>query len=235
MSELIITDITSLGAGKVCIAGELSARVARLAPPNPTESWVTSMGGLSPGSVIGVRWHASRGIDRPHVEDGAWEPTSSKAVRVLTETELVERLRRHSFRSVREAFGDPWFVGKSGNAAFRPSTGSRSLATVQATRVALSASFGKPKVRFRDRDDEWTAVPFQDLEVRKHFGACARCETRGEQLLREEFEGGPAILRVGLARVWRAQDQEPACWLQVNHIFLTPSRRRHFAWRRSER
>src|SRR5438093_5820163 len=105
MTELIITDITSLGAGKVCIGGRIGDRSARLAPPNPTDTWVASMGGLLPGSVIDVRWTRRSMIERPHVEDGDWESLRVKPLRRMTEEELVELLMDDSFGSVRAAFG----------------------------------------------------------------------------------------------------------------------------------
>lgn len=228
MSELTITDITNMGGGKVCIAGQISGRTARLNSPNPTEAWVKAIGILGPGSVISVRWQGKRRPECPHVEDGDWDPRHSRKIASVHEDELAGRLTERAVSSVREAFGEPWFLGRNGNAAFRPGEGGRSLATLRVSAVSVTASRGTPRVTSRDASDEWQEAPLQDLPVRVHFDRCKACPTDGDRQLKREFEGGPALLRIGLTRTFRAEDQEPACWLQVNHIFLTPSRRNHF-------
>jgi hypothetical protein len=225
--KVTITDVTSLGGGKVCLAGLAGKHSIRLNTPTPREDWIGQFK-ISPGSILDISWKPRDAPEAPHLEDGDWEAKSASVVGRLTTSELVKLLSDEAFKSVRAAFGEPWFVGKNGNCAFRPRRGTRSLATVLVERVNADVSFGKPKVSFLDASDEWTEVPLQDLTVRRHLRDCKACQRRGPELLQEDFSGKPAILRIGLAREWQAGNYEPACWLQVNQIFVKPYNKTHF-------
>ncbi len=226
--EALITDVTSLGSPRVCIAGLAGDRVIRLQNPTPSEGWVDRMGGLMSGDIVSVDWTPFQVTRPPHVEDGSWNVGTCAKIRRLSEDQLIERLRTRAFDSVAEAYGSSWIRGKNGNCAFRPGSGSSSLASVRASSVAVHVSFGKIRVAFADNREEWANVPLQDLAVKRHLRNCAACQMRAQHLLRTEFQGGPALLRVGLAREWPVGDYKPACWMQVNHIFLIPSKRKHF-------
>lgn len=226
--EVLITDVTSLGSPRVCIAGLAGDRVIRLQDPVPTETWVDGIGGLLPGDLVSVDWTHSQVTRPPHVEDGRWNMGTCARIRRLSEDQLTETLRTHAFGSVEEVYGSPWIRGKNGNCAFRPGSGSSSLASVRASSVAVHVSFGKVRVAFADTREEWSNVPLQDLAVKRHLKDCTACRMRIQHYLRAEFHGGPALLRVGLAREWPVGDYRPACWMQVNHIFLVPSKRKHF-------
>ena len=227
--DAIITDVTRMRAPKVCIAALHEDRAIRLDTPQPTEHWVRSLGGLNPGDVVSLGWQAKPGATAPHREDGEWEPASFRRLNHLTEDKLVKHLASRADDSVRAAFGDPWFLGTAGNAAFRPGSGRRSLASIRAQTVEVYPHFEGIRVDFRESQDAWTRVPLEDLIVRQHQRACRTCSSRLSALLAGEFQGGRAILRVGLSRPFRTPQYPPACWMQVNHIFLIPSRRKHFA------
>jgi len=226
--EAIITDVTSLGSPRVCIAALAGSRPIRLQVPTPTETWIDRVGGLMPGDLVSVDWTPSRVTRPPHVEDGSWDVGMCARIRRLSEDQLIDRLQTRAFDSVEEAYGPPLIRGKNGSCAFRPGSGSSSLASVRASSVAVRVSFGKVRVAFADTRGEWADVPLQDLAVKRHLRDCTACRMRAQQHLRAEFQGGLALLRVGLAREWPVGDYQPACWMQVNHIFLIPSRRKHF-------
>jgi len=226
--QALITDVTSLGSPRVCIAGLADERAIRLHSRTPSETWVDEIGGLMPGDVIDVEWKPHDTHYPPHVEDGSWDPTGCRKVKRLSEDTLVQRLGELAFSSVEEAFGLPWIQAANGNCAFRPGRGSLSLASVHASSVSVRIEFGKPRVAFADGTRKWAGVPLQDLAVRRHLRSCAKCQSEATYRLQAEFQGSAALLRVGLAREWPVGDYAPACWMQVNHVFLIPSRRKHF-------
>ena len=226
--EAIITDVTRMRLPNVCIAALHEDRAIRLDTPQPSDTWVRSLGGLTPGDVVSVNWQPSRKATPPHTEDGEWDPSSFRKLSRLTEEELPRRLSVNAFDSAQAAFGAPWIRGAGGNAAFRPGRGSRSLCSILARSVRAYPHFEGIKVDFVDSRDSWTRSPLEDLTVRQHQKQCRVCSSRLPTLLASEFQGTDAVLRVGLARQFQAGGHPMACWMQVNHIFLLPSKRQHF-------
>lgn len=212
----------------MCVAGLHERKSIRLHEPPPSESWLHSMGGLSPGDVVTASWKSPKRCERPHLEDQDWSPSSLSKVERLSEEELVERLSLSAHSSICDAFGKPLFFSGHGNAAFPPSKGARSLASVVVSRIRTYPFEDGIRVDFADNESEWTMVPLEDLTVRTHQIKCDVCSTSLAQLLTREFDGAKALLRVGLTRPFQAGNGNPGCYLQVNHIFLTPSKRKHF-------
>jgi len=229
MIQAVITDVTRMRRPNVCVAGLYQATPIRLDSPQPTEQWLSSVGGLRPGDVVSLNWRPARSVVRPHSEDGEWDPSTFSRVSQLSEDELTEELSTAAYSRVREAFGTPWFHAGNGNAAFRPGRGSRSLASVIVSQVRPYPYREGIRVDFADSQDSWAMAPLEDLMVRRHQSSCRTCSSRLAALLAGEFEGTQALLRVGLARQFQAGGHPSACYLQVNHIFLIPSRRKHFA------
>lgn len=226
--EALITDVTRMQPPNVCIAAAHRGRTIRLHNPQPKGQWVNSIGRLMPGDVISVLWKPAQEPAPPHTEDGEWEPTTFVKRHRLAENALTERLSADAFDCVEDAFGTPWFRGTGGNAAFRPGKGARSLATIKVIAVKVDVSFGKVRVTFEDARNCWAAVPLQDLLVKQHQQRCQTCASNLGQALKREFEGAHAMVRVGLAREWQVPGHPSACWMQVNHIFLMPAKRKHF-------
>jgi hypothetical protein len=226
--EAIITDITRMQPPNVCVAAVHQGRTIRLHNPQPKDQWLRSIGGLVPGDVVSADWQQAQVLRPPHTEDGTWHQSTFVKRHRLTETELADLLSANAFRSVEDAFGAPWFRGKAGNAAFQPGTGARSLASILARSVQVYPDFEGIRVDFVDSQDSWTRVPLEDLIARQHQKQCPTCASQLSRLLANEFQGDNAILRVGLARQFQAGGHPSACWMQVNHIFLMPAKRRHF-------
>ena len=213
---------------KVCVAALHSGSSIRLHNPSPREQWLQSIGGLIPGDIVSLTWKTARRFQRPHLEDGDWNPAAFRKVDRLPEDELAKRLSTYAFRSLQDAFGNPCLYSESGNAAFHPRKGPRSLASLLVSSVRTYPHEDGVRVDFTDSNREWTMVPMEDLAVRNHQNRCRLCSSQLPTLLTSEFGGSQAVLRVGLGRPFQAGDRAPACYLQVNHIFLIPSRRSHF-------
>lgn len=212
----------------VCIAAAYQRQSIRLHNPQPNDQWVQAIGGLTPGDVVSVNWKPAHRPTPPHTEDGEWDSASFKKLHRLTEIELTDYLSAHAFMSVQEAFGPPWIRGTGGNAAFQPGRGIRSLASILARSVRVYPHFQGIRVDFVDSQDSWTRAPLEDLIARQHRKQCQVCSSRLSIFLANEFQGSNAVLRVGLARQFQAGGHPSACWMQVNHVFLVPSKRKHF-------
>lgn len=226
--EAVITDVTRMRYGNVCIAAAHQDRAIRLHNPQPKDQWVRSIGGLVPGDVVSVDWQQAQSLHPPHTEDGEWDPSTFAKHRRLPEMELANLLSVNACTSVQDALGTPWFRGTGGNAAFQPGTGTQSLASILTRSVRVYPDFEGIRVDFVDSQDSWTRVPLEDLIVRQHQRQCPTCSSQLSQLLAKEFQGAKAVLRVGLARQFQARGHPSACWMQVNHIFLVPAKRKHF-------
>jgi hypothetical protein len=235
MNEAIITDVTRMLPPKVCIAAIQGTRAIRLNRPQPDERVLAAIGGLLTGDRVSVEWLDNPFYERPHVEDGMWEPSSLRKVGRLTKADLLGVLQPRAARSVEEAFGPEWFRGAHGNGAFKPGIGERSLASVLVREVRVYQWFQSVRVDFRDDGGVWTMVPLEDLSVRRHQQLCPDCLTararksRFDLNLRNEFSGRDVLLRVGLTRPYTVKGQETACWLQVTGVYPIGKKRTHFA------
>lgn len=225
--EAVITDVTRMQPPNVCVAAAHRGGTIRLHNPQPKDQWVKSIAGLVPGDVVSVDWQRAQSLP-PHTEDGTWDRSTFVKRHRLTETELADLLSANAFRSVHDAFGAPWIRGTGGNAAFRPGKGARSLASILTRSVRVYPHFEGIRVDFIDTQDAWTRVPLEDLIVRQHQKQCPTCASHLSHLLANELQGSNAVLRVGLARQFQAGGHPSACWMQVNHIFLMPAKRKHF-------
>jgi len=225
--EAIITDITRMQPPNVCIAAINQGRTIHLHSPRPDDRRVASIGGLAPGDVVSVDWQQAQSLP-PHTEDGIWERRSFVKRHRLTETELADLLSANAFTSVQDAFGAPCDRSIRGNAAFHPGRGPRSLASILTRSVQVYPDFDGIRVDFVDTQEAWTGIPLEDLIVRQHQNQCPTCASHLPHLLADEFQGSSALLRVGLGREFQAKGHPSACWMQVNHIFLMPAKRKHF-------
>jgi len=227
-TDVVITEVTRMQGNRVCIAALHGRARIRLHEPQPEEEWLRSEGGLSPGDVVSLSWKSPRQVRRPHMEDTDWNPASLKKAGRITEDQLAGRLTAVAFSRLTDAFGKPILYSDHGNAAFPPDKGSRSLASLMVTSVRAYPYGDGVRVDFRDSDREWTMAPMEDLSVRVHQVRCSPSSAGLSESLAAEFEVGEALLGVGLGRPFQYGDNPPACYLQVNHIFPIPSRRKHF-------
>lgn len=228
--DLLITDVTRMDGDKVCIAALEVGKAVRLNTPQPRESWIESMGGLTPGDQLSAVWRPTKRYTPPHTEDGTWGQASAEKTGRLGDDEFAALLQERAYPSVTAAFGTPAYQSARGNPSFQPNKGSRSLATLRVKRVVLRPVGNGVRADFVDCEGAmYKMVPVVDLAIRVHQQRCPDC--MGDRLaenLAAEFAGGDALLRIGLGRAYRPDNQHFGCYLQVNHVFFTPSRRGHF-------
>ncbi len=226
----VVTDVTRMQGDRVCIAAHDGRGSIRLHEPPPTDRWLDSIRSLAPGDVISVECRSPRQCQKPHVEDRVWNPTTFQKLTTLPASDLADRLSQSAFGSIKDAFGKPRFYSDNGNAAFAPGRGSRSLASLVVSSVRVYLCERGIRVDFVDDRDRWTMAPLEDLSVRRHQAQCTSCRSSLASLLSSEFGGSNAVLRVGVGRPFEEREGETACWLQVNHVFPIPPKKKHFVY-----
>lgn len=226
--DIIVTDVTRMASGRVCIACLHGRRQMRLSGPQPTVEWLDSIGGLNPGDTVSVKWRAVKRFRPPHSEDGDWTPSSFDKTGVLTHKQLYDVLGRHARPSVRSAFGKPAFLAERGNPAFPADRGKDSLATVRASSIRLYSDENGIRADFQDESDQWSMVPVEDLRLRRHLDHCPDCPATFDNRLASEMSGDEGLLRIGLGRPFQPDDRKIGCFLQVNHI-ITAQPLEHFS------
>lgn len=202
----IVTDVTRMHRGRVCVAIERAKRTIRISDPSPTEAWVGSLGGLLPGTIVSFNWRSVRRFHLPHSEDASWSPSSFKKLGQLSREQLIALLMARASSAVTDAFGEPYLFSPRGNPGFRPNQGQRSLASIVVDKVRIYPQGDGLRADFTDGSRYWQMIPVEDLIWRARIPFT-------------EFRVDHAIVRVGLGRPFEAHRSQPACYLQVNHVF----------------
>lgn len=225
---IIVTDVTRMEAGRVCIACLRGRQQIRLSAPQPTREWLDSIGGLNPGDTVSLKWRSVRRFRPPHSEDGDWTPSSLDKTGALPHEQFYDVLARHARSSVHSAFGKPAFSARRGNPAFSADRGQRSLATMRASSIRIYRHENRIRADFQDERDHWSKVPVEDLRLWRHLDECPDCATTFEIRLASDMSGDEGLLRIGLGRPFQPNGRELGCFLQVNHI-LMPQPLQHFS------
>lgn len=216
-ADVLITDVTRMQADRVCIAGLRGRETVRLAEPPPTNDMLATFGGLAPGDVVRVDARPVRRYRPPHREDSTWLPSTVLKIDSLSGPRIYDRLSATAFDSIIDAFGKAKYFSARGNPAFPTDRGSRSLATVLARDVRIYKHGDGLRADFSDSAGDWKMLPVEGLAIRDHFRRCRSCSTGGEVCIAR------ALLRVGLGRPFKPDDQEPGCFAQVNSVISPQS------------
>lgn len=226
--DIIVTDVTRMEVGRVCIACIRGRQQMRLSTPQPTREWLDSIGGLNPGDTVSLKWRTVKRFRPPHSEDGAWTPSSLDKTGALAHGRLYDMLARHAKSSVRSAFGKSAFSARRGNPAFPADRGRHSLATIRASSIRLYRHQNRIRADFQDDRDQWSMVPVEDLLLWQHLDHCPDCPATFESRLASEIGGDEGLLRIGLGRPFQPDGRRIGCFLQVNHV-LMPQSFEHFS------
>ena len=216
MNDILITDVTRMQGDRVCVAGVRGKDAVRLAEPAPTDSMLVSLGGLTPGDVVRVDARPVRRYRSPHTEDHSWLPSTVTKMDSLDGARIHDRLAATALPSIAKAFGKVKYFSTRGNPVFPPDRGNRSLATVAARDIRIYQLGDGIRADFADAAGEWRMLPVEGLAIRAHFARCGTCSRSGEISIPE------ALLRVGLTRPFKPDDQELGCFAQINSV-ITPS------------
>lgn len=227
--ELVITDVTRMQEGRVCIAGYDRKRVCvrpTLPPPGIQETSLYSKGKplIFPFAVVEFDLLA-RVPEPPHTEDWRYDPTSVRLIKRLSAKEKQAILKRLCDKDVESIFGaqiysDPGYYVLQG-------AGARSLGTIH-PRYVQEVTYTKldEAWKYRLKFDDGRAVyrlTVTDLAWRYYCDAQRRIGKSPDAIEAEllgQLNTGQTYLRIGLARGWSKFPER--CYLQITGVYTFP-------------
>ena len=225
--EVLITDVTRMQKGYICVAGIDVQTGQRIRPVLAEEQipldWTPAHGGIvdyrriidiGPGRFIGRT---------PEIEDVLVTRGDLALRRTMQPHEFLETLQGVSKLNARLSFGPTLRRHENGHDYVTPQgMGLRSLAIqgIDAGRVRLSIAGRSVRAAWPDG----MRLPVTDLRLFEKDGATVRTRRVGQlnQLLQRES----GFVAIGLTRPWgRPESPDPAeyHWLQVNAIHVPGS------------
>lgn len=229
--SLVITDVTRMQEGRVCVAGyDEDGNCIRpvLPPPGIHESTLYLHGRSIIFPFALVEYELTQPTPQPpHTEDYRYKPSSVRFVERLEQGHRREVLEKSLFKSVSAIFEEP--IHTDVGYYVMDGHGPRSLGTIQPQRVMKAiyeqAPDGKWKYRLGFVDGEgftyWLTVTdlawryFNDYERRKGRSPGEIAAARTSSL-----KSSDVFLRVGLARGWEVYPDR--CFLQITGVYSFP-------------
>ena len=228
---LVITDVTRMREGRVCIAGyDQEGRCIRpvLPPPGIHESALYAYGHVIVFPFAEVEYELLHSTpEPPHTEDYRYDPASVRFVGQVSEETRKEVLTKSLFPSLEAVFEvpvctDPGHYVVAGK-------GPRSLGTIRPARI-LKAIYEqseegswKYRLGFVDGEDKTYWLTVNDLTWRYYND---RGRTMGidpkamSSRLTSALKRRDVYLRVGLTRGWEKFPDR--CYIQVTGIYTFP-------------
>ena len=227
--ELMITDLTRMSGGYVCVAGYANdGQCIRLHAPRLHEMDIAAGGQplAFPAAVVACDVLDHR-PDPPHMEDYNFDPYSLRLVRRLPGADWQAALERLLFGSVADIFEQP--ITHDNGYYVQDGNGVRSIGTIQPRGIA-SASYtpGEDGVwnyrfGFYDQAGQFYRLKITDLtwnayceSLRGPGHAPKDIAARLTQLLKSRR----VYLRIGLSRKWAKFPGR--CYLQLNGVYTFP-------------
>lgn len=219
--EVLITEVTRMGDGIVCVAG-IDVATDRVVRPLQGDGsnweegeWVQS-GLIAIGNVLLLRPVASSPkAALPHGHEDTRVDHVTVA-RKASPAELYDACRRTADPSLESIVGDTLVEGKY----IKEGTDCRSLGCLMmdGSDLRFSGKFGKVQVSWRDEMGVWHNLKLTDLATSQ----AADTEAEAKRLeAAAMFADGAVALRIGLARAWVGPngDWNPKrCTLQLNGL-----------------
>ena len=230
ITRLVITDLTRMQQGRVCIAGyDQRHHAVRpvLPPPGIPESALCEDGRPKIFPFALVEFDLQEADPQPpHTEDVRFAPDSTRLMRTIQSRETV--LSWSIFPSVGAVFGQPVLTGPGYYVL--DCQGERSLGTIQPQEIKeVSYTLGDEtdawdyRISFIDSLAHTYRLKITDLSwqyychsLRGETHDSARIAAELTQILRQR----QVYLRIGLSRGWKKFPER--CFLQVNAIYTFP-------------
>jgi len=229
-TQLVITDVTRMQEGRVCVAGYTHQReCVRPVLPHPgiheTMLYANGKPIIFPFAVVEYDL-LERVIAPPHTEDWRYDPRSVRGIKRVDEKDRRVILDRLVCPSVAAIFNAKIFSGQGHYLLI--GQGERSLGTVR-PKPGIEAIIEprddawKYRLRFADQSDAEYRLAITDLTWRYFCDAQKRAGTAPEKLaaeLTDRLRSSQVYVRIGLARGW---DEHPArCYLQITGVYTFP-------------
>lgn len=227
--QIVVTNLTRMKHGNVCVAGVHVKDGENVRPV--LRSGQLRLGDLSPaGGPFDLATVVDLGPVQPvptlpQAEDHEYRARAARAVGPVEPTLFWDMLRFLARPSLLTLFGDELRpVGRSA-AVVPEGRGVASLGTLRPAApprlYVTTRPDGRRSIRIRVRDDELDlSVSVTDLRLHGADGESPD-EERVQAVNRRMEEGEDVLLSVGLTRAFAsASDREPVHWLQVNNVHL---------------
>jgi hypothetical protein len=230
ITELVITDLTRMYRGAVCIAGyDKEKRCIRPVLPYPGIMEDTIIADGKPlvfkMAVVEIDLLDKVNSTPPHTEDVAFAPGSIRFVRKARDPERV--LKWTLFDNVESVFEQP--ILKDVGFSVAECQGPRSIGTI-IPKAIDNVSYGADirgawdyRIFFYDSQDEYYRLKITDLTWQYY---CDHQRQNGQEpeAIAEELtralKARKVYLRIGLSRGWA--EHPDRCFLQVNGIYTFP-------------
>jgi hypothetical protein len=222
-SRIVVTHLTRMNEGNVCIAGYDEASGAERRPVLSGYQRIsrtllsTATGLVVLGSVLEFD-DLTRRPSPPEVEDVVFEPSGMRLVGYKTPREIWTHISRVAKQSLDEVFGPD--LQATSNTHYLPlRKGVASLGyVIPSAQVELETSFGKVKASVEiAREQRWLAVT--DLRLYK---ADNSPDVTAMATLNLNLRRG-AVLAVGVGRaMWSSNIGTQVHWVQVNSLHAMP-------------
>jgi hypothetical protein len=227
--EIVITDLTRMQQGRVCIAGYDKRRTAiRPVLPYPGISERSLYNDHSPVifpfALVEFDF-TEENPKPPHTEDQFFDPYSVRYIRSVHDRKTV--LEWSLYLSVADIFEQP--IQKDPGYWVLDCQGPRSLGTVQPSRISQLVYESDDdeawdyRLHFYDGTGEFYRLKITDLTWQYYFrNLLSRTKDR-EQVasrLTQVLQSCTVYLRIGLARGWKKFPER--CYLQLNGIYTFP-------------
>jgi hypothetical protein len=226
-TELLITDVTAMREGRVCIAG-IDKHLQNIRPVLPKHIYREYLRTeqnevIRPRSVVRLLLKPERDPVPPHTEDHFWP--DHKAAQFLRDVSLqnwYSILQSISQETVEEVFEVPLQRKRNIPAG----SGTHSLGTLQSPTIEEITYRGRPdreqqlRLVFRDSIGVRFDLPINDLNLISYVNCLHKTMSLEFilKILTHQFTQADHIwLRLGLTRPF-----EGWCWVQVNGIFTIP-------------
>ena len=229
-TRLIITDVTRMQEGRVCIAGyDPNCECVRpvLPPPGIHERSLYARGSPIIFPFALVEFDLQRRISEPpHTEDWRYDPTSVRLIGRLEEKRRRALLDQTLSSDIKTIFQTPIF--SDFGYYVMAGQGSRSLGTVQPKQLIKSSydqTKGKWKYRLGFVDHSETAYWLTVTDLTWRYFCDSQREagkTPGNisSELTAKLKSTDVYLRIGLARGWK--EHPDRCFVQITSVYTFP-------------
>ncbi len=224
--RIVVNHVTRMRAPRICVAGidvETGAHVRPTTPASAplTRSLLRPAGGpFGIGAIVDLGRVEPR-PSPPECEDHRFRPSRARHIEDLSAADFLDALSRVSAASLEDGFG-PSLERVGWKYAVEAGAGDRSLAVVRAVRrpvLDIDRTYGRLQLRFNDSDPP-AYLPVTDLRFYETDQATI-CRDLVADVARRLKAGVDAYLMLGLARAYRAQDDDRGRhWLQLNGLCL---------------
>jgi hypothetical protein len=228
-TELIITDLTRMGGGHVCVAGYAhDGQCVRLHWPRLRERDIANAGRptVFPAAVVECDLIQQQ-PQPPHTEDFSYDPVSLRFIRRLDGRAWQATLDRLLYQSVSDIFEQP--INDDQGHYVLDGAGSRSIGTLQprgiskATYSAGADGTWSHRLGFYDRAGQFYLLKITDLTWNAYCDSLRTFERQPKDIalsLTQLLKSRRVYLRIGLSRKWAKFPDR--CYLQINGLYTFP-------------